>query len=372
MKKISIIGAVLSMTLVACQSGGSAENEPIKIGYIGPLTGDAAPYGVDTLNGTKLKIDEINAAGGIDGKQLQLIAEDGRCTGVDAATAAQKLINIDGVAAIVGGQCSGETLGAAPIAETAGVVMVSPISSSPDVSTAGDFIFRDYPSDALKTQAMATYFDEQGFESIAMITENTDFATAFRNALTESLGEDAIVFDEVVEPNTKDYRTLVTRMQDLEFDVFFPNGQTSATIGSMLQQIREQGFDQLAVSHDVAQDKSLLEIAPEATEGLQAINVPAVDATSEFGQKFIAEFGDAQAALAFAAHAYDAAGVLAEAMQQVGTDGAAIRDYLYGVTYNGTVGEFGFDENGDVTGIPYVLWEVQNGEYVAVDNIPVN
>jgi len=368
----TLLVSLMACALVACQGGGS-DNESITIGYIGPLTGDASPYGVDTLNGMLLKASEINAAGGINGKLIEIVTEDGRCTGADAASAAQKLIHVDKVVAIIGGQCSGETLAAAPIAEEAQIVMISPLSSSPDVTDAGDFIFRNYPSDALKTEAMAAYFVENGYEKIAVITENTDFAVAFRDALKKNLGEDAFVFDEVVEPNTKDFRSLITRLKDIEFDVFFPNGQSSATIGAMLQQVREQGFEQLAVSHDVAQDQSLLEIAPKASEGLQAINVPAVSDDSEFGSKFLEEYGATQAAMAFAAHAYDAMGVLAEAIGSVGTDSIAIRDYLNDLTaYEGVVGSFSFDPNGDVVGIPYVLWEVQDGAYVNLRNIDVN
>ena len=364
--------SVVSLVLTACQHA-STDDAPLKIGYIGPITGAAAPYGVDTLNGVQLQVDELNASGGVNGRLIELIVEDGRCNALDAASAAQKLVNIDGVVAIVGGQCSGETLAAAPIVESAGIVMVSPISSSPDVTEAGDFVFRDYPSDALKTAAMAAYFNEEGFSKVAIITENTDFASAFRSSLIDDLGEDKVVFDEVVEPDTKDFRTLVTRLADTDFDVFVANGQTSATIGAMMQQMREQGVTQLAVSHDVGQDKTLIDIAGEAVEGFQAINVPAVSDDSEFGQKIVAAHGGAQSAMAFIAHAYDAMGVLAEAISSVGTDGVAIRDYLYGLSaYDGVVGTFRFDDNGDVVGIPYVLWEVQDGTYVGVKDIDVN
>src|SRR3989338_4432265 len=197
-KRFLSLLSLSALTLVACEGGG--DSGPIKIGFLGPLTGDAAPYGVDTLNGVKLAVDEINAVGGVKGRMIELIAEDSRCTGADAASAAQKLVNVDKVVAIVGGQCSGETLAAAPIAEAAGVVMISPLSSSPDVTQAGTFIFRDYPSDALKSKAMAAYLNEEGLEKLAMMSENTDFATAFRNALKVDLGEENIAFDEVVEP----------------------------------------------------------------------------------------------------------------------------------------------------------------------------
>lgn len=371
MKRLLVPLFALGILLSACQAAPTDDGTgPIKLGYIGPLTGEAAPYGVDTLNGAQLAVDEINAAGGIAGRQIELIAEDARCTGSEATSAAQKLVNVEGVVAIVGGQCSGETLAAAPIAEAGKVPMISPVSSSPDVTNAGDFVFRDYPSDALKTKAMAGYFAKNGYKNVAVITENTDFAVAFRDALKENHGE--FVFDEVVPPGTKDFRSLVTRLKDLEFDAIVPNGQSSATIAAMLQQLREQGLDQLAISHDVAQDKSLLEIAPDASEGLLVIGVPEVDADSAFGQKFHAEHEETQAALLFAAQAYDAVRVFADAFAEVGTDGEAVRDYLYGVTsFDGVVGKFGFDDNGDVLGIPYALYEATGDSFVQKEAISV-
>lgn len=369
---ISFVATAIS--LAACTTSGPSDGiEPIKVGYIGPLTGEATSYGMDTLNGVKIAVEEINAQGGINGRKIEIVAEDGRCTGTDAASAAQKLIHVDKVAVIIGGQCSGETLAAAPIAEAAKVILMSSLSSSPDVSKAGDFIFRDYPNDSLKTKAMANYFKEKKYKRVAAITENTDFAMAFRTSLKGHLGEGAFVLDEVVEPGTKDYRSLLTRLKGKEFDMFFPNGQTSATIAAMITQFREQGFSQPMVSHDVAQDKSLPDLAPSASEGMFAVGVPEVSASTAFGSTFTSKFGDAQASLAFAAHAYDATKVLVAAMKEVGTDGEKIRDYLYALKgYDGVVGRFWFDDNGDVVGIPYVLYQVKDGVWSKVADIAVD
>ena len=365
-----MFSAVSLLALAACAPAQNVESEVIKLGFIGPLTGEASPYGVDPLNGIQLAIQQRNDAGGINGKQIELVAEDARCTGADAASAAQKLVNIDQVVAILGGQCSGETLAAAPIAEAAQVVMISSISSSPDVSDAGDFIFRNYPSDALKSTAMAGYFAAEELTRVAIISENTDFAQAFRASLKAELGEDAVVYDELVEPGTKDFRTLITRLQDIEFDVFFPNAQTPAVMAAMMQQLREQGLEQPAVSHDVADTIELIEIAGEAVDGMRAINVPTAGVGTDFESAFEVAYGTPKASIAFAAHGYDAANVLLDAIEAVGTEGPAIRDYLYDlVYYDGVAGRFSFDESGDVVGIPYVLKEVQNGEWVTIADI---
>ncbi len=370
-QRLLALGA-LTFVLASCTPQTSTK-ESIKIGYIGPLTGEAASYGIDTLNGTKFAIDEINAKGGISGRMVELIVEDGKCTGSDAASAAQKLVNIDKVVAIVGGQCSGETLAAAPIVEAGKVVMISPVSSSPDVTQAGTFIFRDYPSDALKTKAMATYLSEEGLSKLAMITENTDFATAFRNALKVDFGEENIVFDEVVEPGTKDFRTLLTRLKDADFDVFFPNAQSDAVMAAMMQQLREQGLTQVAITHDVGDSATLGEIAKEAVEGLLVIAVPSLGEGGTFGKAYKEKYGEAQATMTFVAGAYDATNVLAQVIATVGTDGTMIRDALYDLRdYKGIVGTFHFDSNGDVIGLPYELKTFENGMIKSLEKLSVD
>jgi len=369
LKRLLPILSFALLTLSACQSGS---NSPVKIGFLGPLTGDAAPYGVDMLNGVKMAVEELNAAGGINGRMIELVAEDGRCTGADSASAAQKLVNVDRVIAIIGGGCSGETLAAAPVAEAAGVVMISPLSSSPDVTMAGDFIFRNYPSDALKTKAMSALLREEGFTKLAMISENTDFAQAFRESLKQDFGAEMIVFDEVVDPGTKDFRTLITRLKDVEFDIFFPNGQSDAAISAMMQQLREQELTQQAISHDVADSLTLGQMSPEAVEGMYIVNVPTAGQGGEFESMFNQKFGGAQATIAFAAHAYDATRVLAQAIGTAGTDGTAIRDYLYSMpAFDGIVGSFTFDRSGDVVGVPYGLKTFKAGAIEKVRDLPV-
>lgn len=371
MKRSLALLSLLSLALTACApTTGSGK---IKIGFIGPLTGDAAAYGVDTSHGAQLAVDEINAAGGINGKMIELIVEDGRCNGADAATAAQKLVNVDKVIAIIGGVCSGETLAAAPIAEAGKVVMISPVSSSPDVTTAGDYIFRDYPSDALKTTAMAKYFAENSIKKIATIGENTDFCQAFRTALKEKVPAGAIVFDEVVEPGTKDFRSLMTRLKDIEFDMFFVNGQSDSTDGLMMQQLREAGFTQPAIVHDTGDSATLAKTMAEAVEGLYIINVPADVTDPTFEKKFTDKYGDPQFGLIYVGFAYDGIKVIANGLRAGASDGTALKDWLYTMPkYSGIVGSFSFDKNGDVLGIPYVLKQYRKGEIKTLKNIPVD
>ena len=369
MKRIVASLAALSLfALTACQQSSNT----IKLGVIAPLTGDVAGLGADTTNGVKMAIEEINAKGGVGGKMIELVAEDGKCNGADAGAAAQKLVNVDKVIAIIGGDCSGETLAAAPITEAAKVVLLSPTSSSPDVTKAGDFVFRNYPSDALKTVAMAKLMKDKGWKKLAMISENTDFSQGFRKSLLEKLPKNQVVFDETVEPGTKDFRTLLTRLKSLEFDVFFPNGNSDAVIGPMLQQLREAWFTQKALD-DAGDSVTMAENLKEVTEGFMVINVPStLTDDGSFQKNFETKYGKAQYGISFAGYAYDNVKLLADLMGKGAMDGTALKDALYALTsYKGVVGTFHFDKNGDVIGIPYVLKKFHDGKIETLEPINV-
>lgn len=371
-KRSLTILAFSAFLLASCDVGG--DQEPIKIGYIGPLTGDANTYGLDTLHGAEIKVEEINAAGGINGRPIEFVVEDARCTGSDSAAAAQKLINIDGVIAIVGGICSGETLAAAPIVEAAKVPLMSPGSTSPDVKNAGDFVFRNIPSDALAADATAKYLKNKELTKVAMITENTDFAMAFGNSLVSNLEEGSVIFNEIVEPNTKDFRTLVTRLQGMEFDAFIANAQTTAVGAAMAVQFREQGFEQPIFTNNGVVSPVLGELAGEAAEGMKAVMPPSEGANAQLFNAFVAKFtekyGTAASSITYAANSHDVVGVFAQAIGVVGMDGVALRDYFYNFDgYDGTVGRFSFDQYGEVVGIDLEIQELKDGEFVKIENV---
>jgi branched-chain amino acid transport system substrate-binding protein len=335
----------------------------IKLGLIAPLTGDAATLGSDIRNGAQLAVDQLNAKGGINGSMVELIAEDGRCNGSDGASAGQKLISVDGVTAIVGGLCSSETLAVAPIAEAAKVVLLSPTSSNPDITTIGTFTFRNYPSDALKTIATAKVVAEKGYKKMAVISENTDFCQGMRTSLAKDLPAGTIVFDEVVDPGTKDFRTLLTRLQGQDIDVFYVNMNSDAVMAAAVQQFRDLGFTQPILSHEVADSTNLGQLAKTAVEGLEFVTVPTAGAGTSFETQFTSVYGAPKSSIAFAAHAYDAAGALLQTMAAQGADGTKVRDALLAMTsYKGVVGDWHFDENGDVVGVPFVLKAFKDGK----------
>ncbi len=375
MKKLLALSSLLTL-LSSCAPRSPQDTGPVKLGFIGPLTGDIAGLGADLLNGVRMAVEEANARGGVSGRKVELVAEDGRCNGADSASAAQKLVNVDRVHAIVGGACSSETLAAAPITEAGKVVLISAVSSSPDVTQAGDYVFRNYPSDAFKGPALAKLFQRVGLTKLAIIGENTDFCQGVRRSVTDSLlpGTD-LVFDEVVDPGTKDFRSLFTRLKEIDFDVLLANAQTDAGIAAMATQMRELGLHQQIVGSDVADSATLGQIAKGAVEGLKLISVPGLDESLPSGQAFAekvrATFGEPQYGMFFVALAYDATNILLSAVAKAGTEGGALRDAVAAADHDGIAASYSFDQNGDVRGVPFAMKEFIDGKLVQSELIPL-
>ena len=223
---IIVIGIIVAGGYFIMKSQSSNSNGPIKIGFIAPLTGDAASVGLNEQSAVELAVGEVNKAGGINGRPIEMIYEDGQCSGAPASDAANALINIDKVPVILGGACSAETMSFTSAAEQSKTVVLSPCSSNPDITNAGDYIFRDYPSDNYQGTFAANYiFTTLGKKKIAVLYTQDDWATGIR-AVFESefqkLGG-TIVADESVQKSSTDLRDQLTKIKTANPElIYFP------------------------------------------------------------------------------------------------------------------------------------------------------
>ncbi len=145
--------------------------EPINIGVMMPLSGEGAVYGTPGQRVLQIALKEINDAGGINGRQVAFKTEDSGCDADPANKAIKTLISVDKVGVVVGLFCSSEVLTAAPVAEQNKVVLLSSGASSPKITAAGDFIFRNYPSDLAQGQALADYAAKKGYKNVGILAE---------------------------------------------------------------------------------------------------------------------------------------------------------------------------------------------------------
>lgn len=335
-------------------------NEVVKIGVMMPLTGDVATYG----QSVKTAVEYAASQAGLE--QVEIIFEDSKCEGKDAANAINKLINIDQVSVVIGELCSGATLAAAPIAEQNQVVLISPASTSPDLTDAGDYIFRTIPSDALQGAFAADLVNAQDARRLAIIYSNDDYGQGFEAVLRQKFSElgGTVVASEAVERGSTDARTQLTKIRAASPDaVYIISNSTAATV-AILKQMKEVGIVNIPVlGSEGLRSPDIIEGAGVAAEGLIVSSVSS--GTSEFISGYQEVYGSEPGP--FAAQAYDAFMIIANAIKSGAATGTEIKDAISGITYEGASGTITFDTNGDVTG-GYDVVIVNDGQFKAVSN----
>lgn len=330
--------------------------EPIVFGAILPLTGDASSYGASEKNSIEMAVEEINSQGGINGRLIEVVYEDGKCSGKDAANAAQKLVNVDKVKIILGGACSGETIAAAPISEEAKVILFSAFSSNPAISEMGDYIFRNIVSDKDVAMGMADVAAQAG-NKIALITENTDFALGVRENILSKLDELRIklVVDEKYNQSDTDFRTQLTKIKDANPDAVIVNPQASVG-GLIIKQAKEMGIVAEYVGGYSFSGGDTMKAGGEAMNGVKFVDAPGLNTSNPVAQKFLTTYKEKYSSPASeweAGARYDSVYILADAIKSCGQiDTDCIKDYLYDLKdYSGTLGTYHFNENGDIVGL---------------------
>ncbi|HEY4506214.1 MAG TPA: penicillin-binding protein activator [Candidatus Paceibacterota bacterium] len=341
-----------------------ASAEPIKIGFIGPLTGDLANIGANAKAAVEIAVNEVNAAGGIDGRSIEVVYEDGACAGATAANAVTKLINIDKVPAIIGAACSGETLASAPIAEQGKTVLLSYCSTNPAITTAGDYIFRSVPSDSFQGNFAANHiFTNLSKKKVAVIFINNEWGTGIKNAFTKAYQDlgGQVVLSESYEPTSADLRTQMSKVKTSGAELVYFAGQTDGTITG-LKQAKELGITLPFFGADSWDDTKVWSELGAIGNGAMFTTVGSNN-TEEFKAKMAEKVGPDNI-IYCSNYAYDNIHLMANVMKEVGIDATAIKDALYNVNYTGGVGvdPLKFDANGDPVSANYVIKVVKDGK----------
>ncbi len=368
---IALIGLLF---LTSCGSNGNvAKKETVTIGFISALSGDAAAYGATERNVVEMAVNEINQQGGINGKNLQVIYEDGKCSGKEATFAAQKLIDTDHVKIILGGSCSSETLAVAPITEKSKVILFSAFSSNAQITQAGDYIFRNSPSDRDQGRIAAEMILHRGYKAIAVLTENTDYALGLGDVFkkrAQELGA-TIVADERFNQEEKDYRAQIIKIKKAEPDAIFVNPQEGLTCGLAIKQIRELGITTPLFTTYAMNSPDSLNGAGSAAEGIVFSDAPSLDSSNKKAANLLKEYTTKYGKPAhdlLMALRYDTVQITADALKKCGENTDCIKDYFYSLTnYEGTGGTYGFDSNGDEVGILFVVKQVKGGKIITLN-----
>ena len=356
---------VLALSVVACGDGDDDQDKPFRIGVMESLTGAGETYGTVANQSKQMAADEINAAGGIDGRMLEFVVEDSKCNAADAIAAYHKLTDVDGVKIILGTSCSAAMLGVAPLAEADGVILFSGLASNPDIANAGDYIFRTQISDIEVGIATGNTLWADGIRTLSTITEATDYAEGVRRTSVAQFEQRGgrVVAAEAYGSDVADFRTQLTKLFDADPDALHIVPQSEFSAGTIMKQARELGYEGPIYAETVSVGTTALEIAGDAATGMKAITAD-LDPANEKAQEVLANFRERYNYVTLPWHlgsAYDDVYITAECLRQTGDDQDAdgFRDCMYGITWSGAIGDdYSFDSDGEVVGLSRVVVEV--------------
>ena len=354
---------------------GPGNNGTIKIGYFGDLSGPTFNFGQSAKNGVLLAAAEINRAGGINGRKLDVVIEDDQGSPERAATVVNKLVHQDNVVALIAGGASGSSLAAGPNAQAAKVPMISPSSTNPAVTQIGDYIFRACFIDAFQGDVMARFaFNTlKARKAAIMLDYNSPYSRGltdfFELSFTKLGGQ--VVSKQSYTQGDADFKGQLSSIKATEPDVvYLPGYYGDITI--IAKQARQLNMTQPLLGGDGWDAPELWPLGGDALNGSYITNHYSVDDPSPATQKFAQDYRLQSANLAPDAHAalaYDAMRFLAEAIQRAGTEGPKLRDSLAATKdFPGITGLISMDQDRNAVK-PAVVLKLEDGRYIYLETI---
>jgi len=347
--------------------------DTIKVGVAGPHSGDLASYGIPATHAAKLVVDDLNAKGGVLGKQVELFVEDDQCKPEVAANVAAKLVS-EGVSVVLGHICSGATKAAMGTYRDAKIIAMSPSATNPALTQSGDYpnFFRTIASDDMQAKLGVDFtLDTLKKKKIAVIHDKGDYGKGFaefaKKFIDESGGKGEVVLFEGITPGAVDYSAIIQKIKEKGAEAVIYGGyhpEASKIVTGMKKKMMDIPF----VSDDGVKDDTFIKVAKEYAEGVYASGprdtskIPLyIKAVAEHKKAYGEEPG------AFYKEAYAATLALLNGIQKAGsTDYAAVEKALRTEWVETPVGKISFDERGDAKGVGFSMYQVKNGEYVQV------
>jgi branched-chain amino acid transport system substrate-binding protein len=362
--KILILLVGLSV-LVAC---GKKETSVIRIGAILPMTGDEAEWGKKAQAGIDLALQDFNTENPLI--HVEVSVQDTKADPKLAYTAAVFLINSDRVISIIGDMTSRNTLAAAPVCDSNQVVLITPVASSPLISTAGEYVYRIYPSDDYEAKVVAGWMISHRLKRAVTVFVNDDYGAALDSRFKEefqSLGG-TLASEVAYQPGTQDFRTYILKLKGKQYDAiylisFYKDGAV------FLRQKLELGNRKPVVGAAALYEKQLIDLAGISAEGLViphkiGFNPMSPDTmTVRFVNEYETRFRDKPDFVV--AQAYDAANVILHAILHGARTGKEVKTVLDSQEYGkGITGNIAFDSNGDLKSSEFEFLRVHDGAFV--------
>lgn len=346
-KMVSVV--VLSILTIGLNQAMAAD--PIKVGIIKPLTGPVAYDGNNVVRGAQIAIDGANARGGVLGRPLQLIIEDGQCVPAESVNAAEKLCVRDKVPVIEGAFCSSSTGAVMPIIKKYKIPLVSGISTSPKLTESGnEYFFRAVGTSKLFADAFARAFVENlKVKKVAYLAVNDDWgrgsSQAFSKAIEALGGSTATI--EIFDANETNFYPFLTKIKSLNPDALYVVANT-APAAAIAKQVKEVGLNVKVFGEGAWTSKTFMDLAGPASEGLYGLVEYAPTIENDLNRKFVDEFKKKHNEVPdkYSSQGFTVANIIAEAIQRAGApDPEKIRAALERTEYKGIAGTYRFSKD---------------------------
>lgn len=400
MKKLLLL-SILIISSVLIFSGCRKKEDVIKIGVAGPMTGDQAKMGTDFKNGVTLAVEEWNAEGGVLGKKIEMVIEDDQHDPKQAVSLANKLVN-DGVAGVIGHFNSNCSIPASDVYNRAGIPMISPGSTNPQLTDKGyKGVFRVCGRDDQQGKVGADFvINKLKLKKIAVIHDKTIYGQGLADEFKKFVEKNVeVVYYGGIIQGDKDFKTVLTSIKEKKPELIYFGG-IYPEAGLLVKEARELGINLPFMSGDGTIDPKFIEIAgPKAAEGTYLTFSPdakKIPTAKKFVEDYEKKFGEIGP---YSIYAYDAANTMLTALKESGTDietkltkryneyakkknkpvekltgkeksniyktllNEITIDKLHTLEFTGALGKIKFDNKGDVTVAPYIIWITKNGKF---------
>ena len=345
--------------------------DSIKIAMVIPATGPLTQYGDMVKEGVATAVEQINAAGGINGKKIETTVVDDACEPKQGPVAANRVVN-DKIRYVIGPVCSGAAIAAAPIYNNEGVVVITPSATSPALTEGKNFhfIFRTIGRDDQQGPAAAKFIINKAKpKKVAVLHDKQSYgqgiAASVRDELKKANVEVALF--EGINAGDSDYSAVITKLKSAGADFVYYGGY-HPEMGLLLRQAAEQGLKVRMMGPEGVGNPEINAIAGNAVEGM-LVTLPAAPASKPENAALVKAFKDKgrDASGAFQMGAYTATQVLAQSIKAVGDDAEKVADYLHKTAFNMPTGNVAWDAKGDLKAFdfPVYSWHKDGSKSVA-------
>ncbi len=325
-----ILLSLALVLLLGCAQGTSEDR--IKYGWIGPLTGGASTFGETGYNAAKIAVDELNADGGINDRLIDLIAEDGKCDGATAVTAAHKLIDIDRVDVIFGGHCSTESMAIQPVAAENEVFQLASTTSTPAYAGKAKYALRTTPPSSYVMKIQAQEALNRGINKVWILYEQKDYPLGVITAFSqyyEALGGKILAKDSF-PPGTIDLKTQLEKFQQSDADALMVGVSNQDPAVILFRQAKELNITKPILGETLLISKATwdraLDAMPSTAWGVTTHTDPnANELTKSFLSRYRSQYGEFGVDPALVAESYDAVMIYSDALKKCGDDKDCIK-----------------------------------------------